>query len=253
MRRFTFSIAAGETKNFKISGNYLEIAAALYALNIEFYDREENQLSLQSLVQAVSGDWQAMDPGQQYGGFRVYSATAQTVTLFIGYGTGGSKRLPGIVEIVDSNYSLTLAGMAFIPYYGYTPAGGTVAHIQLLNPSGSGKVLEVQSLNVGLTGAGGIGVVLTTGLTLTNAAGANAYQAKRASGAAAGAGEVRYQDSATVLQATRQILGVTFGAAGTQFPPLRAPILLQPGDGVLVFGSTNLGLTAGAETVERTT
>jgi len=161
------------------------------------------------------------------------------------------QRLTGTVAIVDSNFALTMSGQAFSPYWGYTPIAGNLAHIQILNPTGSGKIIEIQALLLGAGSSMGFGVVLTSGLTLSNNV-AGAFQSKLLSNSVAASGQIRTQDNPTPLQSSRQILGLFFASQGQIEKVLKAPLLLNPGDGIMVFtGSQNGSATLAAEVVER--
>jgi len=215
-------------------------------------------------VESMGGGWGVvLRPGQ---GFRLpaeeaagvvvtnLSGTAMAGTLKLGPRDWAfeDQRLTGTVAVVDSNFALTQAGMAFSPYYFQVSAAGVLAHIQLLNPAASGRTIEIQALETGVSSATGVSVLLTTGLTLTSSAGVSANQNKAVSGASNGVLDVRFQNNATVLQSTRSIWGPTFAAAGSLEKQLKAPIILLPGDGVLFIASAAaVNLVAGAQTVER--
>lgn len=217
-------------------------------------------------VESMGGGWQCiLRPGQ---GFRLPAEepTGVVVTNLSGVAMAGNiklgprdwqfedQRLTGTVSVVDSNFALTQAGQAFAPYLFLAASAGNFGHIQFLNPIGSGRIIEVQSLIAGLGAATGVTAVLTSPpfAALTTLAPADANQSKLASGGVAGVLQVRSQVAAAALQTTRVVWAATLAAAGSHEKIWRAPILLNPGDGLMiVVGAVNIGLTANAETVER--
>jgi hypothetical protein len=217
-------------------------------------------------VESMGGGWSVvLRPGQ---GFRLPAEEQAGVVITNLAGTAmvglvklgprdwefEDQRLTGTVAVVDSNFALTQASMAFSPYYFQVSAAGVLAHIQLLNPVGSGRLIEIQALETSVSAATGVSVLLTTGLTLTSSAGVSANQNKAVSGGSNGVLDVRFQNNATALQSTRGIWGPTLAAAGSAEKTLRAPIILLPGDGVLfIAGAPTVNLVAGAQTVERPT
>lgn len=241
------TFAAGEVKQFHMLGSYLELLDVPYAVDVELHNREGVILSRMNNAEASF-----YNQGQDFATVQIRSAQAQTLRFFIGDSAAGTRRSAGVVQVVDSAFALTRAGQAFAPYYAYTPAAGTLAHIQIQNPAGSGRLLEVNSLVIGVGAAMGMGVALLSGAPLANAAGAVAYQSKVASGGGAGVGQVRFQDNAAILAGPRQIFGNVFAAQGSIRQDYKAPIVLLPGDSIVAYGgAAAVSLTFAAEVVER--
>lgn len=95
MEILKFTIAAGESKRFEKAGRYIEIIDADQALSVFFYDENGGQ----------SDDAQGVVSGLfvegRYSAFVVSSVQAQTVTLLLSDGRGGSRRQPGNVSVID--------------------------------------------------------------------------------------------------------------------------------------------------------
>lgn len=229
MRRFTFTINAGETKNFKIAGNYFEIVSAQYAIDAEFYDRDENQQSNQALAQGVSGDWQSSEPGQPYAGFKITSANAQVVTLFVGHGVGGSKRLPGIVEVVDGGKARSLAGSAFSGHAYVAAVAGQYATAQLWNPAGSGKNAIVSQVLASNTTHASISMIMRLVAASIPTLVGNALAKK--GGAAASIAEMR-SDVPLVATITNSMGRLGFGNIQGNTYRFTEPLVLPPGYGL---------------------
>ena len=95
MQNLRFSIAAGETKVFVIAGRYLEIIEATGPVTLGLYD--ENSSQTDDAKDVLSGTFMEGVFSQ----FEVYSATAQTVELFLTATRGGTRRQPGNVRVID--------------------------------------------------------------------------------------------------------------------------------------------------------
>ncbi len=92
-----FVIAAGETKVFAKSGRYLEVIAADAALDIIMLGDAGEVMD--EMRGALSGFYSE----SQFRQFQVTNraTSAQTVTLMITDGRGGSRRQPGTVKVLD--------------------------------------------------------------------------------------------------------------------------------------------------------
>lgn len=97
------TFAAGETKEFRMAGRYVEILDATSAIDMLFADENGGQVG--DARNVVSGLFVIAG----FSSFQVKSTLAQTVTLLITDGQGGSRRQPGNVRIIDSNVDKTLA------------------------------------------------------------------------------------------------------------------------------------------------
>lgn len=142
MELLTFTIAAGELKRFERSGRYFEIIAADSTINVGFYDANGSQTD--DAVNALSGLYLEAP----FSAFEISSAAAQTVSVLITDGRGGSRRQPGIVSVVDGGKARTLAGQAFFGRLAISVGAGFLAGSQLINPVGSGRRLVVKKLTM---------------------------------------------------------------------------------------------------------
>lgn len=158
MELFTFTIAAGETKVFKRAGRYIEIIDATNALNIELYDASGGRSD--SARNAVSG----LFIEDAYSEFTVYSATAQSITLLVHEGRGGSRRQPGVVRVIDDSAQKTVDGRqgAFAPRQG--PDAVAISGVGMLTGT---RRFAVKRLAVSSATAGNVQLFLFQGLPLT--------------------------------------------------------------------------------------
>lgn len=95
MEVLKFNIAAGQTIRFEKAGRYLEIIDAEQPLSLFFYD--ENGGQADDAQGVVSG----LFIEGKYSAFQVRSGQAQTITLLLSEGRGGSRRQPGQVAVID--------------------------------------------------------------------------------------------------------------------------------------------------------
>jgi len=140
----SFTFAAGETKRFERAGRYLEIIDSAAAIDIQLTDNEGGA------VDYATGALSGLYMESSFAAITMKSATAQTVTLLVTDGRGGSRRQPGNVVIVDkvsSAVQTQAAGATAISAFTATPI-----FLPAANTSGAivrGIALEVQA------GAGG--------------------------------------------------------------------------------------------------
>lgn len=95
MENLRFNIAAGETKTFERGGRYLEIIDATGPVSIILSDQNGGRAD--SAKDVLSGTYMAT----AFAKFEVFSATAQIVELFLSDTSGGTKRQPGSVRVID--------------------------------------------------------------------------------------------------------------------------------------------------------
>jgi hypothetical protein len=149
----------------------------------------------------------------------------------------------GVVSIVDGGKARTLANAAFLSTVVIGGVAAEYSHLQLLNPTGSGKNVILEQLWVA-TSVASMQVIMTAYSialsTMTNAA------VSKKIGGAAGVAELRRQNGGTQLTSGLQKLIQAPLAASTLLAfPLREPIVLAPGSGVIVQGtSVNVDLQA---------
>lgn len=220
----TFTIAAGETKTFVKAGRYLEVIASAAALSVGFYDRSGGQSD--DLIGAVSGLYVETDFSQ----FEVFSATAQTITLLVMDSRGGSRRQPGVVEVIDGGRSRTLVGNAGMGGGLVTASVGNFSYFQLWNPVGSGVRVMVKSVIVGSTTAGEV-AIRTHNAALTNLQGTPV--SKLDQNLIAGL-ELRDGTNAAVIG--QGFIRQFVSASLSQHIKIDEPLVLNPGFGVMATG-----------------
>lgn len=145
MQNLRFAMAAGETKLFEIAGRYLEIIDATGPVSIELFDANGGQSD--DARDVLSGTYMT----EAYSRFSVYSATAQTLELFLSSRGGGTKRQPGNVRVIDE-IGVNIQSMT----------GGPAAAIgfstqQLLAPAANTKGFVIRSI-AGYVQSGAAGV-----------------------------------------------------------------------------------------------
>lgn len=146
MELLTFAIAANETKVFKRAGRYFEIIDAAYALNVDLYDANGGKSD--GMIGALSG----LFVSGSYTEFSVSNgAAAQTVTLMIHEGQGGSRRQPGVVRVVDQGSEKTIAGAQYFGSSTRPAAGGVVGLAGLLAGT---RPLSLKRVQLGSATAG---------------------------------------------------------------------------------------------------
>jgi hypothetical protein len=157
-------------------------------------------------------------------------------------------------QTVDAGLVRTLNSQAFIgTANNNAPVAGQNPNVSLWNPVGSGKNLIVEALAVSTSTAQTL-VVGDTSTALATAMAAGSVMSKLPAGAvgtSAGVGQTRYtnQAGAPIINSPWQ------WQATANVPiqiPLREPIVLQPGRGLLVYGVTaNTYLMMNAEWFEQ--
>lgn len=238
---FTLAMAANESREAAISGEYFEIRNALFPIAlIELLDRTGTVISL--LQNPEQSDF--VKPGR-FETVRITNGpTAQTIKHFYGSGDAGSRRTSGLVRIdgasdvsvIDGEKNRTLAGGMF----GGTPqcpgVSATFANTQLWNPAGSGKNLIVTSVAVAAFGAAGIFIAMTNVQLLTASTYAPAN--KRAGGVAPNA-LLRIDTRAAVDPMTFGSLHYVPVLQNTQYVwAVRGALVVTPGFGLIVANAT---------------
>lgn len=222
MELITITFAAPGTKRFERAGRYIEVIDAAAAFDLVLTDSNGGQVDYAK--GALSGIWLS----GAYAAIDITSASAQSITLLITDGQGGSRRQPGTVRVIDSERDKVLAGVCFRAYA--QASLSAKAAVQLWNPAGSGKNLFVQAARLGAGAADEWGIQTSNNaLAGAGPAPANLDRSGPASVAA----------TRTGVQTT--LTGVADHAAG-YLPAstdtvvlMPRPILLRPGSGLACF------------------
>lgn len=220
---FTLPLAANESREVAISGEYFELRNAIFPVTlIELLDRSGGVVS--RMDNPEESDF--VKPGR-YETIRITNGpNAQTVKHFYGSGDAGSRRTSGNVSVVDGNKARTLANLAFIATAYSSALAANFSMAQLWNPVGSGKNLIVESLILGSTTAGSIGVRSNNAALTTP----GVVPASKKFGGAVGVGLTNNQQNAA--QQGTQIYAI-FSAASTSIEKrFIEPIVLPPGWGL---------------------
>lgn len=243
----TVAFAAGETKVFAMAGEYFEIIDSVYPVDVRLVDRYGAQRGLMRNAEnsffIKAGDFQ---------GIEITSATEQTIRFAFGTSEAGTRRTAGVVSVVDSSKSRTLAGVAFLASHNVAAQAAFACSTVLWNPPGSGFNLYVQRLRVSMSGASSYGTghitSLGTGLQLNT----SARVPKRIG--ATPAFEC-YETNASAFNgstlALNSVFTATLGANVVDVGDLYEPVLIQPGAGFRVFATTiNVGLVSTLELIQ---
>ena len=161
-------------------------------------------------------------------------------TVLIGYGEFGSARLAGIGKVAETQHDKTVAGNQFI--IGNTQlANATKAGIVAVLPGS--KPLAIKRIVMGSSGAQQLTMFQCTGLP-TDTPGGIVIRNKDTAGAAplatGGIGLSTAGGSPTVGELPGRVAWMGFVvASGVPFEwPLTSPIIVRPGSGLAVVGST---------------
>lgn len=234
----TFTIAAGETKEFRKAGRYVEVLDGVAAVDLFFMDETGEQGSALGLL---SGTYIAVP----FTAFRIKSATQQTVQLLVTDGSGGTRRQPGTVQVVDTNKARTIAGQAFTMACTRAAVAGNVQSAGVWVPAGSAYRAVIEAFAVSSSGAGPYFQLGMINAALTN----DAFIYSKLIGAAGPLSMVRTQGQAAVSPV---VANYAFNNAGTYVQvQLKTPVVVRPGFGFIASNVT-LGqdLTAVFDVIE---
>lgn len=235
-------MGAGEVKVMNLAGRFLEIVEAQYPISIGFVDRNGNALEDGGIVNCESGIFVDLAPVGGYAAFTVSSAVAQPIRLLYGGGMGGSRRQPGVVQVVDGARARTLAGAAFAGYAFQPLLAANTALIQLWNPSGSGRRAVIERVGV-LTDTTNNGAWLTD--TVGQLATLVAQGKSKLSGGAASIMQIRRaNDPASPSAMPFDAFAVPASSKLSHPLPPQSPIVVLPNQGVTLWG-TGVGVALG--------
>ncbi len=150
MELLTFTIAAGETKRFERAGRYFEIIDATAAISVVF-DGEVGSRQ-DDMIGALSGFYVV----GAFKSFAVSSTTAQAVTIMFAEGSGGSRRQPGNVTIIDkvgagtiTNNASDIATLGLVVTALVAPAAnvnGIIVRASLVESQGAASTCNVRMI-----------------------------------------------------------------------------------------------------------
>lgn len=224
-----FTLAAGQVVRFERAGRYIEVIDAPYNIASISLTGDDGQQGA-FVRNCLSGIYAEVS----FKGVELTNgSTAQTVQILITDGRGGSRRQPGVVQVVDSERSKVLGGVAFRS--GQVQAGGGAgsARCQIFNPAGSGKLVFVNGVSISVSANDDYGVHTTT----TQAPNVNGSAlAMDVTGAAASV-LCRSDNTATAYLNIRSLHSGTLLANSERELIFRRPVLLRAGYGLTVFAN----------------
>lgn len=226
MQNFRFTIAALETKRFELAGRYLEIIESQGPVTINLSDKDGGRGDAAANVR--SGTFMA----SPFTGIEVFSATAQTVELFITETSGGTRRQPGTVNVVDGERDKVQQGVCFSGVADVPGAAGS-GRVQVWNPAGSGRLVFVTAVTLGSSVADSWGLWTTTSQLGTAAP--NAPQNHDSSGAGPVAALLRTDNTGVALAGVKTYRAGYVQASADRVVVLPRPLLLRPGVGAVAY------------------
>jgi hypothetical protein len=240
MESFDINLGAGGTAAALVpmrrAGYGFEVIAANYNIDINFLDVNGGQTN------TIKNGFSGLFLGNDFGAFEVFNRAgnpAQTVTVLVfdRDENGGSRRQPGIVNVVDAGKTRTLSGQSFMGQQQFTAGAATYASVQLFNPVGSGKrvVIEAASMTGSLAG----NLILTL-ISASQVNGGNGHP--KLSGGANSTAVLQYASSATYagLNPSTGDLQKVPNLANTAYPiSFKEPVVLLPSYGLMVVSDQN--------------
>lgn len=157
-----------------------------------------------------------------------------------------STTVNGYVNTVDGGLSRTIAGQAFLSGAGQVAVAGQYAHVQLWNAPATGKSLIIEA--IAISSATAQVVYVSRSAVALATAGNPAFNKNL--GGANGLGLLRLATNPAQLYLETGLRYV-IGANVVQIVNFREPIIVAPGNGLVVFsGVVNTDLTANFEWFE---
>lgn len=227
--------AAGETKTYNIPAEYFEVLEALYPFDVLLMQRDGTQLST---IKSAEASYFTR-PGR-FETFTITSANAQTIRWFLGSGDAGTRRLSGVVQVVDGARSRTVAGAAFLGNAFSAAAAAQFPHCQVFNPAASGKNVIVSGWEISSPTTGAIQYGIIAAQLTTNLGGA----LSKLAGGAVSAALMTTQTPAANLLVAPYLGSSQITASVPLSKTLKEPVVLRPGYGLTVqhqTAATSLG------------
>ena len=234
------AIAAGETKTFHIRGEYFEILEAAYPVDALMLGREGQQLSIMRNAEASYYS----KPGA-FASLQITSANAQVVRFFVGSGDAGTRKLSGVVQVVDGGKARTLANQAYMGAVTQAALASNRSVVGLLNLYGAQKYVSVKAYSLGATAAGVMNVSFYHNY-LTN----QLSPYPKLGGGNSGGVKLTSSNSPVSMAGLTLLDCFYVQAVQTVYRVLQEPIVLKPGMGIVIESTGTCDITAGFEWVE---
>ena len=162
-------------------------------------------------------------------------------SLMIGTGDFFDQRISGDVNVLDNSRSRTLSGDAFMSYMYSAASAGQTAHSQLWNPVGSGTRAVVRQFS-GSSATAGI-VVMTPHTSPIATLLPNAPKSRYVNVGRASKLEQRVESAAAFIGTSGNLYAQTIAAGGVAKEQFTSPIILDPGQGLIIRLENALGAT----------
>lgn len=225
------SWAAGETKTFHVNGSYFEILECAYAIDVKLLDRNG---AVRSDMRKAEASFYSQ--GLEFATIQITSDTAQVIRSFYGDGTAGTRRMSGVVQVVDGGKSRSLAAKAFIGNVsGGIPAAGKYAQAALWNPPGSNVNLILKAVTISANVAVGCNNKKITAELVSNNGG---VFSKNLGLTDLSNGQMLYDIVTLVAPVPTAIFQVSVQANGMGQYPLQEPIIITPGVGFCLIANS---------------
>jgi hypothetical protein len=242
MEILTFNLAANEIKQIRRGGVGIEVVSSAYALNVNTYTSNSGQSNtLNGILAGMFGYF-------RFAGFDIDNrgnpAQQVQIIVFDEGESGGCRRQPGIVNVVDAGKQRTISGQSFMARLGVGAGAGVYAGVQLFNPVASTTRAVVEAISMQCNLAGNLYAVLVN-----------------VSQTAGGAGKSKLGGGANSVSATQSATAATFNALDVLNKDLvqlsntagvavgwtfKEPVVLPPGWGLLVLSDQSASPTVSA-------
>jgi hypothetical protein len=234
----TQTMAPGQIMPFAKAGKYMEVIADGGAtFNFNFYGPNG---SLYSTWKNVPAGVFLEDPYTTFDVTNNGAGNATMTLMLMDSGRGGSRRQPGVVQVIDSDRATTESGMAFMGLNSTgIPGAGNYGTILLWNPAGSGRevVLESAYIELGATASQMCAGIVTA----TTGASAGTVPSKLSGGvnslSQVWTGSIGTDPQGTLIPTkTAWLPNVAANGEGVLKP--KRPFVLLPGTGFLIGART---------------
>lgn len=220
------TLAANQATRIERAGRYFEIIDAPYVVaSLQFTDDAGSVAAFARNVEA------GLYGSLPFKGFDVINGpNAQTIRLLVTDGSAGSRRQPGVVQVIDGGRARSLADNSGIGNVAQTPVAAVFPYVQLWNPAGSGRNIFVRKLLIATPTAGATSLFIRShNVALATLDGSPVSKRNQA---ILTQFETRRDTNAALLG---QGLVTSLLVPGAPFPyELQEPIMIGPGFGVLV-------------------
>jgi len=239
--KITQTLAANARLDIGIAGSFFRISECIYPVTVMLIKAGR---VIGTMAGMMAGDY-ASDV--EFDGVWIQNgATGQTISIQISDGGAGSDRVTGdvtvvgtvsvagSVSVINGELSRVKANQCFMRVGYKVQAAGNYSIVQLWNPVASGKNLILNKVSL-MVSTSMVGVELKKYSTALSSLLGNGYS--KDISAANSSAEVRADHSASSLGTEMQTIGM-YNPMDTKDYPFSEPILIRPGNGILLLSST---------------